>query len=337
MPNTSPSSLSGGSTRGRPGPGDGSADQPVHQPCRRAARQHLVRRRRADSGRPVPTSTKIGSSALARRCGLQQMAGALEKILEQSVQYALDRTQFGRPIAKFQAVQHNLATLAGEVAAAGAAADAAAEACAAPEIGDRRGRDRQGARRRGGRDRRGDRPSGARRDGLYLRALAAPCDAPALGLARGVRQRGGLGRAPWAMVAARGADAAVALHHPGIVRTDTRGRDEFQFSFRPGRPAARGQGVAPGGPGLSARGDRGRDVLAAWRQGLVLARVQPQGRRQGLDRHDLAQEIRRARALASRALCRDRGDAGRTAPRPARIRPPTGRAARSSCATARRR
>jgi len=65
---------------------------------------------------------------------LQQMAGALEKILEQSVQYALDRSQFGRPIAKFQAVQHNLATLAGEVAAAGAAADAAAEACAEPKI-----------------------------------------------------------------------------------------------------------------------------------------------------------------------------------------------------------
>lgn len=64
---------------------------------------------------------------------LQQMAGALEKILEQSVQWALDRSQFGRPIAKFQAVQHNLATLAGEVAAAGAAADLAAEACAGPE------------------------------------------------------------------------------------------------------------------------------------------------------------------------------------------------------------
>ncbi len=66
---------------------------------------------------------------------LQQMAGALEKILEQSVQHALDRSQFGRPIAKFQAVQHNLATLAGEVAAASAAADAAAEACSGPEIG----------------------------------------------------------------------------------------------------------------------------------------------------------------------------------------------------------
>ncbi|HEX3535319.1 MAG TPA: acyl-CoA dehydrogenase family protein [Stellaceae bacterium] len=60
----------------------------------------------------------------------QQMAGALEHILDQSVQWSLDRVQFGRPIAKFQAVQHNLATLAGEVAAAGAAADGAAETIA---------------------------------------------------------------------------------------------------------------------------------------------------------------------------------------------------------------
>src|SRR6185312_14447000 len=61
----------------------------------------------------------------------QQMAGALERILDQSVQYSLDREQFGRPIAKFQAVQQNLAALAGEVAAASAAADGAAEAIAA--------------------------------------------------------------------------------------------------------------------------------------------------------------------------------------------------------------
>jgi acyl-CoA dehydrogenase len=71
-----------------------------------------------------------GLIALGAAVRLQQIAGALEKILDQSVQYALDRTQFGRPIAKFQAVQHNLAMLAGEVAAAGAAAAAAAEAFA---------------------------------------------------------------------------------------------------------------------------------------------------------------------------------------------------------------
>ena len=60
----------------------------------------------------------------------QQMAGALERCLEQSLQYAADRRQFGRPIAKFQAVQHSLAVLAGEVAAATTSADAAASALA---------------------------------------------------------------------------------------------------------------------------------------------------------------------------------------------------------------
>ncbi len=64
---------------------------------------------------------------------LQQIAGALERILEQSVEYAQDRTQFGRPIAKFQVIQHNLAMLAGEVAAGSAAAAAAAEACGGGE------------------------------------------------------------------------------------------------------------------------------------------------------------------------------------------------------------
>jgi alkylation response protein AidB-like acyl-CoA dehydrogenase len=58
----------------------------------------------------------------------QQIAGALERITEMTTQYALDRVQFGRPIGKFQAVQQNLAILAGQTAAAGAAADMAAEA-----------------------------------------------------------------------------------------------------------------------------------------------------------------------------------------------------------------
>ncbi|MEO8203442.1 MAG: acyl-CoA dehydrogenase family protein [Betaproteobacteria bacterium] len=59
-----------------------------------------------------------------------QMAGALERTLEYSLAYANERVQFGRPIGKFQAIQHLLAVLAGQVAAASAAADAAVEASA---------------------------------------------------------------------------------------------------------------------------------------------------------------------------------------------------------------
>jgi acyl-CoA dehydrogenase len=57
----------------------------------------------------------------------QQIAGALERVLDMTTQYAQERTQFGRPIARFQAVQQNLAVLAGQTAAAGAAAGMAAE------------------------------------------------------------------------------------------------------------------------------------------------------------------------------------------------------------------
>jgi alkylation response protein AidB-like acyl-CoA dehydrogenase len=59
-----------------------------------------------------------------------QMAGALEAILEVAVAYANERVAFERAIAKFQAVQHNLARLAGEVAVAVAAAGSAADAIA---------------------------------------------------------------------------------------------------------------------------------------------------------------------------------------------------------------
>jgi len=59
-----------------------------------------------------------------------QAAGALEAILSLSVRYANERVAFERPIGKFQAVQQNLARLAGETAAALAAAGSAADTIA---------------------------------------------------------------------------------------------------------------------------------------------------------------------------------------------------------------
>lgn len=50
------------------------------------------------------------------------LVGALESALQQSVQYAGERVQFGKPIGKYQAIQQQLALLAGDVAAARTAA-----------------------------------------------------------------------------------------------------------------------------------------------------------------------------------------------------------------------
>jgi len=59
-----------------------------------------------------------------------QIAGALEAMLEISVRYSNERVAFEKKISKFQAVQHNLAKLAGESAAALAAATSAADTIA---------------------------------------------------------------------------------------------------------------------------------------------------------------------------------------------------------------
>lgn len=67
--------------------------------------------------------------ALARSC---QMSGALDYLTAQSVAYANERTQFGKPIGKFQAIQQQLAVLSTQSAAVGIAA---AHACAAADKG----------------------------------------------------------------------------------------------------------------------------------------------------------------------------------------------------------
>ena len=74
---------------------------------------------------PLPPGGFLTAGALLRA---QQMVGAMERCLDLALAYANERSQFGRPIAKFQAVQHMLADAAGHYAAAAAAADAAAAA-----------------------------------------------------------------------------------------------------------------------------------------------------------------------------------------------------------------
>ena len=65
--------------------------------------------------------------ALAALGRTAQMCGALEASLELAIGYCSEREQFGRPISKFQAIQHQLAVLAAEVAAAQRATDAAVD------------------------------------------------------------------------------------------------------------------------------------------------------------------------------------------------------------------
>lgn len=73
---------------------------------------------------PVDAAGLFALGALIRSLA---MAGALQTVLERTVAYASERVQFGRPIGKFQSIQHNLAIMAGETAAARAAADMASE------------------------------------------------------------------------------------------------------------------------------------------------------------------------------------------------------------------
>ena len=82
----------------------------------------------AATGRLPGGLTAASVFALGAMMRSAQMAGAMEWILEASVQYANDRSQFGRPIGKFQAIQQSMAELAGHTAASGAASTGAFQA-----------------------------------------------------------------------------------------------------------------------------------------------------------------------------------------------------------------
>jgi alkylation response protein AidB-like acyl-CoA dehydrogenase len=94
---------------------------------------NIVRFERAKPLRCARAPSGFDHSALMLMgsvCRSVQTAGALESILSLSVSYANERVAFERPIGKFQAVQHNLARLAGETAAALAVSGSAASTIA---------------------------------------------------------------------------------------------------------------------------------------------------------------------------------------------------------------
>jgi acyl-CoA dehydrogenase len=110
--------------------GTGIGGDPLNAVSFNAARPQAVKD--APAGLDGQALLLMGAAARA-----MQMAGALEAVLDLAVGYANERVAFERPIAKFQAVQHNLARLAGEtavaIAAAGSAADAIAHAASFDE------------------------------------------------------------------------------------------------------------------------------------------------------------------------------------------------------------
>ncbi len=85
----------------------------------------------ADDARPAaagvgPEQLRLVGAAMRSL----QIAGALTRLVSTTTQYAQERVQFGRPIGKFQAIQHSLAVMATQAAAAVAASDLGAEAVA---------------------------------------------------------------------------------------------------------------------------------------------------------------------------------------------------------------
>jgi acyl-CoA dehydrogenase len=108
-------------------------------------REAIVARGTNMAGEPRDTldlarAKLVASAAAPNACGDLEiegaliravaLSGALSACLDHCLIWVNDRIQFGKPIAKHQAVQHLLAQLAEEAAAGGAAADFAIEAAA---------------------------------------------------------------------------------------------------------------------------------------------------------------------------------------------------------------
>lgn len=105
----------------------------LHRPAVASPGANLGREPRDQLSFGAPVARGVLPEARAGLLGLALLraallAGAAGEALRLAVDWANTRTQFGRPIGRFQAVQQMLAALAGEVAAARVAVAAAARA-----------------------------------------------------------------------------------------------------------------------------------------------------------------------------------------------------------------
>jgi len=71
---------------------------------------------------PLPLPAPPDLRTLQACLTAAQLAGALMEVFHRTLQYANERHQFGRPIGKFQAIQHQLAVMSEHVFAARMAA-----------------------------------------------------------------------------------------------------------------------------------------------------------------------------------------------------------------------
>ncbi|MGK6310247.1 acyl-CoA dehydrogenase family protein [Variovorax sp. DT-64] len=71
------------------------------------------------------TREAVALAPFAAALQAAMLAGAMTRVFDMTLQYCNERSQFGRTLGKFQAIQHQLAVMAELVAAAGIAAEAA--------------------------------------------------------------------------------------------------------------------------------------------------------------------------------------------------------------------
>ena len=145
-------------------------------PCRcrtRAALGRVGARRRAEHRARTMSCRSAGSvgedvplGGRARRALGWWLVGTGRAMLTLARQHALDRVQFGRPVASFQAVRHRLAETLVAIEGAEATLPPATD-----DLGSPAGQGRGG---QGRADRGQTLPAGARRDRLHRRARAAP-------------------------------------------------------------------------------------------------------------------------------------------------------------------